>query len=154
MDDLHSLKEIRLVPVGRVRNGITSPMSFEDWQQIDSEIIIEPKFGEALDGVEEYSHLVVIYYFHRRGEETPEGWKVHPKGRVDLPLVGIFATRSQFRPNPLGLSTPRLLARVGNTLRVRGLDALDGTPVIDIKGVSPRRDWPADLVVPDWVYRL
>lgn len=154
MDHMHSLKEVKLVPVGWVRNAIVSPRSFEDWQDVDSEIIIEPEFGEALDGVEEYSHLVVIYYFHGNSGVSRERWKIHPKGRHDLPLVGVFATRSQFRPNPIGLSTPRLLARVGNTLRVRGLDALDGTPIIDIKGVSPKRDWPADLVVPDWVFRL
>ena len=71
--------------------------------------------------------------------------------REDLPLVGLFATRSPRRPNPIGVTTVRLLERRGNVLRVLGLDALDGTPVLDIKPYLPYGDCIQDTHVPEWV---
>jgi len=74
--------------------------------------------------------------------------KVHPRGRLDLPLVGLFATRSPYRPNPLGLKLVELIKRKDNVIKVRGLDAIDGTPVIDIKPYDPL-DLAMDARVPD-----
>lgn len=80
--------------------------------------------------------------------------KVHPRARRELPLVGLFATRSPHRPNPIGESTVRLIERRDNILRVEGLDAIDGTPVLDIKPHFPRADNPTDVRVPEWITRL
>jgi len=77
--------------------------------------------------------------------------KVHPRGNKKLPLVGLFATRSPNRPNSIGKATVRLIKREGNVLKVRGLDAIDGTPVIDIKPYLPRYDSVARAKVPWWV---
>jgi tRNA-Thr(GGU) m(6)t(6)A37 methyltransferase TsaA len=80
--------------------------------------------------------------------------KVHPKSRLDLPLVGVFSTRTQYRPNPIGLTLVQLLKRRKNTLEVRGLDAINGTPVLDVKPISPRTEFPRRTRVPKWYYRL
>jgi tRNA-Thr(GGU) m(6)t(6)A37 methyltransferase TsaA len=108
-----------------------------------------PGLEEALKGVEDFSHIVVLYYMHHM---TPGQfpYKVHPRGRQDLPLVGLFATRHYSRPNSIGMTTVRLLGREGLVLWVQGLDAFDGTPVLDIKPFSSY-DYPTDTRVPDWV---
>ena len=80
--------------------------------------------------------------------------KVHPKSRNDLPRVGVFATRTQYRPNPIGLTLVELLGRRENVLRVRGLDALSGTPVLDLKPISPAKEFPKRTRVPGWYGRL
>ena len=77
--------------------------------------------------------------------------KLHPKGKLELPEVGLFASRSPNRPNPVGKTTVRLLERRGNILKVEGLDAIDGTPVIDIKPYIPGRDSATDTKVPSWI---
>ena len=72
-------------------------------------------------------------------------------GKQELPLVGLFATRSPNRPNPVGIATVRLLERQGNILKVEGLDAIDGTPIIDIKPYIPGYDSATDAKVPPWI---
>jgi tRNA (Thr-GGU) A37 N-methylase len=80
--------------------------------------------------------------------------KIHPRSRPDLPLVGFFATRTQYRPNPIGLTLVQLLGRKENILTVKGLDALNGTPVLDIKPISPKTEMPSHFRVPEWYPRL
>ena len=79
--------------------------------------------------------------------------KVHPKGNEKLPLVGVLASRSPARPNPIGITTVKLLGRDRNVLKVQGLDAVDGTPVLDIKPHIPRYDSPTQATTPDWIAR-
>ena len=146
--------KIEFRPIGYVRNGIAESHKFDEWRDLESEIVVNPEYAEGLDGIDGYSHLVVLFYFHLERPQDPASMKLHPRGRSDLPLVGVFATRTQFRPNRIGLTTPRLLRREGNVLVVKGLDTLDGTPILDIKGISPRRDCPADASLPGWVDRL
>ena len=88
----------------------------------------------------------------RRGRRNLK--KIHPKLRENLPLVGIFATRTQYRPNPIGLTLVELVWRKKNILRVRGLDAMNGTPVIDIKPISPRQEFLKEPKVPKWYDQL
>ncbi len=137
--------------IGIVRNKIREapPLSRRDWGKIVSEIVIDDSLTEALHGLEEFSHIVVLYWMHR----IPQGevpLKVHPMSRKELPLVGLFATRTPNRPNRIGKTTVRLLERRGNILRVKGLDALDGSPIIDIKPYIPRDDL-LDAKVPQWI---
>src|SRR4029450_3641280 len=98
-------------------------------------------------------HLRVIFWLDRaRRARKP---RLHtPEGRAGLPEVGLFATRTPRRPNPLGVSAPRLLRRAGCTLWVSGIDAWPGTPILDIKGYAPREDLRQDATVPDWLGRL
>lgn len=141
-----------LTPIGVVKNGLKEP-HWEEWAEVESEILIREDLSEALEGLEEFSHILVLFWMHRLPIRERSLFKVHPRGRLDLPLVGVFATRAPARPNPIGVTTVRLLERQGSVLRVKGLDAIDGTPVLDIKPHIP--DHPAAKVkVPLWVKKL
>lgn len=144
---------LTLRPIGHVRNTIDEAKR-GGWDEVVSEIVLDGVPPEALDGIEEYSHIQVIFWMDRVQPDRSQVWKVHPKGRQDLPLVGVLATRTQLRPNPLGLTTVQLLARQGSILKVKGLDAFNGTPVVDIKPPSPHDDVPAEVRYPEWVRRL
>ncbi|MDX6229452.1 MAG: tRNA (adenine37-N6)-methyltransferase [Frankiales bacterium] len=106
----------------------------DDWDDETTTIeLVEPYGTEAVLGLETYSHLEVVYLFHRVDPGQPVTHARHPRGNPDWPLTGIFAQRGKDRPNRIGISTCELLAVDGTTLTVRGLDAIDGTPVLDIK---------------------
>jgi len=147
------LRKIVLQPIGKVRNSIRV-LKREGWDSVISEIILKPEYEEALDGVEDYSHLFIFFWITRIPQSRRGMMKIHPKSREDLPLVGIFATRTQYRPNPIGLTLVELLGRKKNVLRVRGLDALRGSPVLDIKPISPGKEFPKKTRVPTWYRRL
>lgn len=115
-----------------------------------SRIEIDPALTEALDNLDEFSHIIVLYWMDRLAAE-PLPMKVHPRHDPERPLVGLFATRSPKRPNPIGETTVKLLKREGNVLAVSGLDAFDGTPVIDIKPYLPGHDSAADARTPPWL---
>ena len=148
------MPEMVLKPIGIVRSEVKDPAR-RDWQEVVSEIMVDPGLEECLDGLEEFSHIMVVYWMHRAPSRVQLQGKLHPRGRADPPLVGLFATRSPHRPNPLGVSVAKLLERKGQVLKVEGLDAIDGTPVIDIKPYMPPRSVsPEELHMPDWVQRL
>ncbi len=114
-----------------------------------SEIIIQSDLKAALDGIKDFSHLFIIFWMNRISEDKRRRLKVHPRGRKDLPLLGIFATRTPYRANPIGLTLVELLEVQENVLTVRGLDALDGTPILDIKPFD-LWDMREDVKVPEW----
>jgi tRNA-Thr(GGU) m(6)t(6)A37 methyltransferase TsaA len=149
----NSMAEIAVRPIGKVRNEVKQHRR-GGWEEVASEIVIDENFTEYLDGLEQFSHIIVVYWMHRVAPVSEPLAKVHPRGREDLPLVGIFSTRAPYRPNPLGVTTTRLMQRKGNVLKVAGLDALDGTPVIDIKPYMPHYDSPPDATEADWVKKL
>ena len=144
------LSGMSLKAIGIVRNEIKQPLR-HGWREIVSDIVLNSNLTEALDGLDEFSHLIVLYWMHQLPAGKQLSLKVHPMGKPELPLVGRFATRSPNRPNPLGQATVRLLERRGNILKVKGLDAIDGTPVIDIKPYIPGYDSATDAKVPPWV---
>src|SRR4030042_3188555 len=118
--------EMNLTPIGVVKNNITEPKR-EDWETVTSEIIINEDLKEALSRIDEFSHIIVIYWMHKLPPSQRSTIKVHPKGNHTLPLVGVFASRSPARPNPIGITTVKLLQRRDNVLQVTGLDAREGT---------------------------
>jgi tRNA-Thr(GGU) m(6)t(6)A37 methyltransferase TsaA len=143
-----------LRPVGNVRGGRAEPTD-DGWDAVTATIALTPEFGpEALDGLDGFSHVEIVFLFHRVAESTVVAGARHPRGRTDWPKVGIFAQRGKDRPNRLGVTICRLLAVEGSALRVAGLDAIDGTPVLDIKpcmrGFLPR----GDVREPDWAREL
>jgi len=143
------LPNITLKPIGIVRSEVRQP-SRQDSKEIVSEIVIDSSLTEALDGLDDFSHIVVLYWMHQAvSGEVP--LKIHPKGKQGLPLLGLFATRTPNRPNRIGITTVRLLERQGNILKVEGLDAIDGTPVIDIKPYIPGNDSVTNTKVPPWI---
>jgi tRNA-Thr(GGU) m(6)t(6)A37 methyltransferase TsaA len=144
--------KINLTPIGFVKNAVTEPQG-EDWQTIISEIIVNEDMKEALSGIGEFSHIIVIYWMHKTPASQRSIKKVHPKRNLNLPLVGVFATRSPARPNPIGIATIKLLECRDNILKVIGLDAIDGTPVLDIKPHIPGSDSPTPARIPGWLTR-
>ncbi len=119
-----------------------------------SEIIIDNEYEECLDGIEDFSHLIVSFWTHLISETARQIKKVHPAGIKKCPFKGIFATRSPVRPNPICQATVRLLERKGNVLIVEDLDAINGTPIIDIKPHLTFWDSPLNVKLADWVYKL
>lgn len=124
-----SSDRINVQPIGLVQRQ--HPDEDVNERELVSKIVIGKEYSEGLDGIEEWSHLYVIYWMHRISDEKKT--LVCPRSEPDVPAVGIFATRAPIRPNPIGLTLVELVKREGNVLVVKGLDALDGTPVLDIK---------------------
>ena len=141
-----------LEPIAMVKNDVKE-MGRRDWDKVVSQLIVRPDFEDALEGLKEFSHLIVLFWFHLSPAGENAAHKTHPQMRQDLPLVGVFATRSPVRPNPLGMAVVELRGQVKNVLMVTGLDALDGTPIVDIKPYLPG-DSVAKAKVPDWINKL
>ena len=144
------LPEITLRPIGYVRSEIKEPTR-ERRPDIVSEVVIDASLTEGLDNLDEFSHIIILYWIHLSRGPAPT--KVHPRGNPGNALMGVFATRSPDRPNPIGKSTARLLRRRDNVLTVQGLDAIDGTPVIDIKPHIPGYDSVDDARAPSWMVK-
>lgn len=119
-----------------------------------SVVEVMPEYITLLDGIEAFSHIVILFWPHRLPEEKRRLEKVHPRGWKDIPRQGIFATRSPARPNPVLFSTVRLVERQQRQLYVKGLDAMDQSPVIDIKPVIKPSDVTGAFRVPNWVHRI
>jgi tRNA-Thr(GGU) m(6)t(6)A37 methyltransferase TsaA len=147
---LYTPVKINLTPIGFVRNSIKEP-GIEDWRTVTSEIIIKEDLKEALSRIDEFSHIIVIYWMHKLPPSQRSIIKVHPKANQNLPLVGVFASRSPARPNPIGVTTVKLLERRDNVLKVTGLDAINGTPVLDIKPYIPGDDSSTKAKTPGWL---
>ena len=138
-------------PIGFVKTKMVGK-EVRDRRNI-SQIILHKPLAEALDGIQDFSHLFVVFWMHEISEDERETLKVHPRGRSDMPLVGIFATRTPFRPNPIGVTLVEILRVEDNTITVRGLDAFDDTPILDLK---PFDYWDTvkDARIPEWRVRL
>jgi len=150
---------IRIEPVGYVQGGRATPED-DHWGTERARIVLTNAYPpEALFGLAEFSHAEVIFHFDRVPEDRIETGARRPRGNPDWPLVGIFAQRGKNRPNRIGLCTCRIVSVSGREIEVEGLDAIDGTSVIDIKPVMreflPRGeirqpDWPGDLMKDYW----
>lgn len=115
-------------------------------------IHLDPIYREAMDGLEDFSHINVLFWFHEN--DTPEGrevLKVHPRKDEQNPLTGVFATHSPLRPNLIGLTLCRIKTIEDNVIEVDTIDAIDGTPVLDIKCFIPTSRSLDTLRLPDWV---
>lgn len=147
------MSQIALQPIGVVRNEVKE-YKRSGWGEVTSEVVLDEELAESLEGLEQFSHIIVVFWMHKAPAGMKHPVKVHPRGRADLPLVGLFATRAPFRPNSLGVSVVKLAGIERNVLTVVGLDAMDGTPVIDIKPFMPPLDNPAGVRMPDWVSKI
>jgi tRNA (adenine37-N6)-methyltransferase len=128
------MDQIRLAPVGIVRSG-RSVVQDDDWDSVPSSIEIDPaRFSaDALAGLDTFSHVEVVYWMDRVEDAKIETGARHPRNNQDWPRVGIFAQRAKNRPNRIGTTICRIQSVEGLTVRVVGLDAIDGTPVLDLK---------------------
>lgn len=160
---------MELFPVGIVLSPIKAPSLKADESGIEQkeeraiakehqrvketacQLVIKKEFTELLDGLEEFSHALVLYWPHLIDQEKRKLKKVHPMGRKDLPLTGIFATRSPARPNPILVSVVKIIERKANTVTVMGFEAVDGSPILDIKPHVKSYDTLEDLKIAPWL---
>ncbi len=174
MDDSRKrVSGLELMPVGEVHSEIKTPMLLANESDIElqermekireyhkraenciSEVFIFSQWADLLEGIEEFSHILVLYWPHLIDPERRNLRKVHPMGRKDLPLRGIFATCSPARPNPVLVSAVSLFERTGNVLKVKGLDAVHGSPVIDVKPYVRPYCGIGDSKVPRWMVQI
>jgi len=165
--------DIVLRPVGIIKNKIEKPFlvaggdglkmqgdledalgKIDETPEEISNIIIDECLAGILDGIEEYSHLIILYWAHKVPEEGRSLTRVHPMGREDIPEKGIFCTCSPARPNPVLTTVVRLKGRKGNVLEVFGLDAVDGSPVVDIKPYVKDFCPQEGVRIPEWMQQL
>ena len=119
-----------------------------------SKVKIFPEFCEGLEHLESFSHIIVLYWLHLRDKENERGTlRVVPRRHPGAPLVGVFASRSPSRPNPVGFCVTELMRIEDCVLIVKGLDAFEGSPIIDIKPYLPRADAVPNARVPEWTLR-
>lgn len=144
-------EKIVLNPIGYVKTAAKGE-EVKDKASL-SQIVLREDLVEGLNGISDYSHLFVLFYLNQVNDEQKKTLRVHPRGRMDMPLVGVFVARTMLRPNPIGLTLVELVKVEGNVLTVRGLDAYDGTPVLDIKTYD-FWDIAENVRVPDWWIKL
>ena len=141
---------ITFTPLGKAKNKVLKP-ALLGWKDVVTEIVIDKRYAKGLDGIEDYSHVIVVYWMDKERECH---LKHHPQGREDIPYMGIFACRCPQRPNRIAISTVKLIFREGNYLKVKGLDIVNGTPILDIKPYTPQYDEVKNAKVPGWVSKL
>ena len=144
-----------LVAIGHVHGG-RAEAEDDNWDARVAEITLDPaRFkAEALSGLDQFSHAEIVFVFDQVGPGDITHDARHPRGRADWPKVGIFAQRGRNRPNRLGVSICRIVDVAGQSLRVQGLDAIDGTPVLDIKPVMSGFQPRGGIVEPDWAKEI
>ncbi|MFW9991123.1 MAG: tRNA (N6-threonylcarbamoyladenosine(37)-N6)-methyltransferase TrmO [Candidatus Odinarchaeota archaeon] len=153
---MSDLKKIEIYPIGFVKR-VSNDEDVKD-RSLLSEIVLKKGLTKSLNGIEEWSHVYIIFWMHAVAG-TERVLLHHPsQERIDSSPVGIFATRTSVRPNPIGLTLVELVKRKKNILWVRGLDAANNTPILDIK---PYPDWErgrwlvvADFRVPEWLAKI
>ena len=132
-------------------NNIDEPID-KGWEKVESKIILKKELTPGLKRLDSFSHILVIFWMHQA--KPPTVLQRRPQERNDMPELGLFAQRSKHRANPIGITAVSLVRLDGNNVIVRGLDAINGTPVLDIKPYYPHYDRPSEVRVPEWVNNL
>lgn len=146
--------EIILKPIAYVKN-LRKEIADDNWGEIISEITLaEHLTEEAIHGIDEFSHLEIIFYFDKIDDSKIQTGLRHPRNNKAWPEVGILAQRGKNRPNKLGLTTVKLKEKKGRVLIVIGLDAIDGTPILDIKPVLNDYMPKGEIKQPKWSTEL
>ncbi|MFC1898942.1 tRNA (N6-threonylcarbamoyladenosine(37)-N6)-methyltransferase TrmO [Chloroflexota bacterium] len=143
--------KIHVEPIGYVENSINTPID-SGWAKVESSIVLQEDLKPTLSGLNEFSHVVVVFWMHQA--KPPSVLVRKPQNRNDMPEIGILSQRSKHRPNPIGVTAVQLVRINGCCIVVHGLDAINGTPVLDIKPYYPEYDGRPEAIVPEWVNRL
>ena len=143
---------ITMQPIGIVKNEITKRKDIS-WGDDISSIVLEKSYISGLKGLEDFSHAIIVFYLDKAHYDSEIHIQRRPRNRDDMPLIGIFAQRGKDRPNQIGITSVKIISVTENTLVVKGLDAIDSTPVLDIKPYYPIYD-KKEASVPEWVDRL
>jgi tRNA (adenine37-N6)-methyltransferase len=146
---------VSMQPIGLVHSPRTEPID-DDWGAVVARIALDGErfTGDSLRGLEEFSHIDVVYVLHRADQRSLEDDARRPRNNPDWPAVGVFAQRNKQRPNRIGVSTCELTKIDGTELTVRGLDAIDGTPVLDIKPYMTEFAPRTVIRQPRWSHQL
>lgn len=147
------MDEVRLKVIGEVRNGRTDAAD-RDWGAVESAIELRPECAAGAEGLGQFSHAIVVFFMHQDPDREPPTLVRRPRGRADMPLLGVFAQRGRMRPNPIGVTTVEIVRAAAGCVVVRGLDAIEGTPVLDIKPYVPAFDRVEQPRVPAWMDEL
>ena len=148
------MSSVPVSPVAHVRGGRAAPED-DNWGSERAVIVLEDAFvPEALLGLDAFSHAEIIYQFHLVADAKIEAGARRPRGNPDWPLVGIFAQRGKNRPNRIGVTVCRIVSVTSREIEVEGLDAIDGTPVLDIKPVMREFLPRGEIRQPDWSREL
>lgn len=146
--------KIELVPIGFVKNS-RKEITDDFWGNVISEIHLTDEFtSDALKGINEFSHAEIIFYFDKADESKVNRSVRHPRDNKEWPEAGIFAMRAKDRPNHLGHTIVQIIGAEGSVLKVRGLDAIDNTPVLDIKPVLKEFLPREEVTQPGWATEL
>ncbi|MFO7990881.1 MAG: tRNA (N6-threonylcarbamoyladenosine(37)-N6)-methyltransferase TrmO [Thermoplasmata archaeon] len=140
------LERYEVKPIGRAENDYENEIP-DDYKDRVTKIVIYEEYGDALLGIEEHSHIVILSWFH---ESDRTIHRVHPMADMDNPLTGVFATRSPVRPNPIAITVCELVDMEENILHVKGLDVYNNTPIVDIKSYTTKYKIEGPKY-PDWV---
>jgi tRNA-Thr(GGU) m(6)t(6)A37 methyltransferase TsaA len=144
---------IKFNSIGIVSNSVENKKDTK-WGNDISKIVIDEQYTNGLMGLSEFSHLIVVYYLDKANFNIEQHLVRRPQNREDIPMVGILSQRAKDRPNPIGITAVEIVDINKNIITVKGLDAIDNTPVLDIKPYYPVYDCKEDAVVPEWVERL
>ncbi|PEB50596.1 tRNA (N6-threonylcarbamoyladenosine(37)-N6)-methyltransferase TrmO [Bacillus pseudomycoides] len=127
----------------------------DEWGEVQSTIALTDSFSEeSIQGIESFSHIEVIFYFHKVTDEQIQYAARHPRNNKEYPKVGIFAQRGKNRPNRLGATIAKVVKREGKSIVVEGLDAIDGTPILDIKPVIREFVPNEEIIQPEWATNI
>ncbi|MFN8672431.1 MAG: tRNA (N6-threonylcarbamoyladenosine(37)-N6)-methyltransferase TrmO [Candidatus Sericytochromatia bacterium] len=142
---------MELTKIGSIHSEIKEGID-HNWGNIISEIHLLPEYKDAIKGLDDFSHIIVIFYMHKASFSLEEHLQRKPQGIEELPKIGIFSQRAKHRPNPIGITTVKLLEIKNDILIVQGLDAIDNTPVLDIKPYFLAFDYPkGEIKEASWV---
>ncbi|ADL51390.1 tRNA (N6-threonylcarbamoyladenosine(37)-N6)-methyltransferase TrmO [Clostridium cellulovorans] len=145
--------EISLKAIGYVSNEVENRKD-NSWGQDVSKIVLEKEYFGGLNGLRNFSHAIIIYYLDKANFDINKHLQRRPQNRDDMPLVGIFSQRGKDRPNQIGITSVQIISATEEVLVVKGLDAIDKTPILDIKPYYPMYDCKENAIVPEWVNRL
>jgi len=143
---------VKCTIIGTVKSPVTDPLDIK-WGEVLSEIILKDEYTSGLLGLEGFSHLIVLTFLHKAKFIPEKHLRRRPQKRQDMPLLGIFAQRARHRPNRIGVTAVEIIEIRDNRIKVRALDAIDGTPIIDIKPYVPVYD-RKDATIPEWMETL
>lgn len=145
---------ISIQPVAFVRGGRTAPED-DQWDRERARIVLADHLPEeAIMGLDAFSHAEIIFHFHLVPDDKIETGARHPRGNPDWPRIGIFAQRGKNRPNRIGVTVCRILSVKGREIEVQGLDAIDATPILDIKPVMREFLPRGEIRQPEWADEL
>jgi tRNA (adenine37-N6)-methyltransferase len=147
------MEKIELKPIGQVSSPVNEKVD-ENWGGVISRVLLLPEYAGGLRGLRDFSHALIVTYLHQARYEKDKHLQRRPRGLKSIPQVGIFSQRAKDRPNTIGVTAVKIIALGDDYLEIQGLDAINGTPVLDIKPYFPQYDKIDDSTVPEWVNRL